>query len=47
MGKLVKILKAIGRFFSWLLAGMAASRAGGGVTWEERQEELGDIPPQD
>jgi hypothetical protein len=48
MGKLVKVLKAIGAFFSGVLAGVAADRPGrGGVSWATREEELGDMPPDD
>jgi hypothetical protein len=47
MGKLVKVLKAIGTFFSGVLAGVAADAPGRGVSWATREKELGDMPPED
>lgn len=50
MGKLVKVLKAIGRFINGAIMDMAADRPGGGMaTRQERvsgQEWEENLPPQ-
>jgi hypothetical protein len=43
MGKMVKVLKAIGRFVNRAIVDMAADRPGGGMS--TRQERVENIPP--